>query len=68
MWFLSGKCSRERQVSTAVVDGGDVHLGLPESVGLMGDHLHLVVHRRSSDLWRWERVGVDRIVFRITEL
>jgi hypothetical protein len=51
-----------------MVDRSDVGLGLAEAVGSMGDHLHLVVHRRSSDLWRWERVGLDRIVFRITEL
>jgi hypothetical protein len=48
-----------------MVDGGDVLLGLPEAVGPMGDHL--VVHRRSSDRWRWERMGVDRILFRIKE-
>jgi hypothetical protein len=47
---------------------GDVRLGLPEAVGPMGDHHHLVVHRRSSHLWRSERIGVDRIVVRITEL
>ncbi len=54
--------------STAVADGGDVRLGLPEAVGPMGDHHHLVVHRRSSHPWRSERIGVDRIVVRITEL